>query len=119
MYSNLSKKEKQKKLVQARKIAINWSVQQKTITTLRNSSSKKIQSSETKKSQHKTIRDSTLFETDNSYFISIYIPEQETDTSQAIEKTLQDLQSQKEAIDTTIAVLQHRLNFLLNSRRAK
>ena len=119
MYSHLSKKEKQKKLAQARKRAINWSVQQKTITTLRKSNSKKLQSSETNKGQHKTIGDSTLFQTDNSYFTPIYIPEQETDTIQAIENTLQDLQSQKEAIDTTIAVLQHRLNFLLSSRQSK
>ena len=94
-------------------------MQQQNITTLRKSTSKKLQSSTTKTSQHTTKGDSTLFQTDNSYFTPIYIPEQETDTIQAIEKTLQDLQSQKEAIDTMIAVLQHCLNFLLSSRKSK
>ena len=73
----------------------------------------------TKPSQQTTIGDPTLFQTKNSNFTPIYIPEQNTDTIQAIQKTLQDLQSQKEAIDTTIAVLQHRLNFLLNSKTPK
>ena len=94
-------------------------MQQQNITTLRKSTFKRLQSSLTKTSQQTTKRDSTLFQTENSYFTPIYIPEQEIDTIQAIQKTLQDLQSQKEAIDTTISVLQHRLNFLLNSKTSK
>ena len=66
-----------------------------------------------------TQRDSTVFQTGYSYFTPIYIPEQNTETIQAIQKTLQDLQSQKEAIDTTIAVLEHFLNCLLGSKTPK
>ena len=63
--------------------------------------------------------DSTLSQTGHSYFTPICIPEQNTETTQAIQKTLQDLQLQKEAIDTTIAVLEDRLKFLLNSKTPK
>ena len=79
MYSNLSKKEKKTRLAQVCKRAILWSVQQQTISHQRKSTSKNIQSSETRASQQITQRDSTLFQTGHSYFTPIYIPEQNTD----------------------------------------
>ena len=115
MYSHLSKKEKKKRLAQARKRAILWSVQQQNISNQRKTTSNKIRSTTTNQSQQKT-GDSILSKTGYSYFTPIYIPEENTETTQAIKTTLQDLLKQKEALDTTIAVLQDRLNFLLNSK---
>ena len=57
-----------------------------------------------------TKRDSTPFPTEYSYYTPISIPKQNTETIEAIQRTLQDLQSQKEVIDITIGLLQHRLN---------
>ena len=39
-------------------------------------------------------------------------------TIQAIQQTLVDLQDQREAIDITIDVLQHRLQFLLENTKS-
>ena len=84
MYSHLSKKEKKKRLAQARKRAILWSVQQQNILHQRKTNSKVIKSSTTNPSQQKTTGYSTLFQTGHSYFTPINIPEKNTETTQAI-----------------------------------
>ena len=120
MYSHLSKKEKKKRLAQARKRAILWSLEQQNTLHQRKTNSKVIKSSTTNTaSQQKTTGDSTLFQTGHSYFTPVDIPEENTETIQAIKRTLQDLLIQKEAIDTTIAVLEDRLKFLLNTKTPK
>ena len=53
--------------------------------------------------------------TDLSFKTPIHLSNKRTETAQAIQETLTDLYSQREAIDTTIQVLQHRLEFLLNN----
>ena len=122
MYSHLSNKEKKKKLAQARKRAINWSAQQQTLSKLRNTTSNKsykpAQSSSTNKP--KTNRETSLKKPPESSDLSFHTPiplsEENTNTIQAIQQTLLDLQNQKEAIDITIEVLQRRLHFLLSTK---
>ena len=53
--------------------------------------------------------------TSNLYHTPISLTENNTNTIKAIQDTLQDLQEQRQAIDITIDVLQHRLNFLLST----
>ena len=85
MYSHLSKKEKKKRLAQARKRAILWSLEQQNTLHQRKTNSKVIKSSTTNTaSQQKTTGDSNLFQTGHSYFTPINIPEKNTETTQAI-----------------------------------
>ena len=108
MYSNLSKKEKQKKLAQARKRAVQWSAQQQVRTTLRKTASLKKSSTPTTQSiptSHQPM--------DLSFNTPIQLEDNRTSTTQAIRETLKDLQDQREAIDITIKVLTQRLKFLL------
>ena len=120
MYSHLSKKEKKKKLALARKRAITWSAQQQTLNKLRNTTShitKLAQSTTTTKPQSKQGTFLQPPETsENSFYTPIFLSDDKTRTIQAIQQTLLDLQEQKEAIDTTIKVLQSRLHFLQNSK---
>ena len=120
MYSHLSTREKKKKLAQARKRAIIWSAQQQTIANLRNTIS-----NQTKKAQSTTTNQTPIFTREHSlkpphtpepsFYTPISLSDNNVKTIQAIEQTLQDLHIQKEAIDTTIDILQRRLRFLLNS----
>ena len=103
------KKEKRKRLALARKRAINWSTQQQTIAALKKSLSEKpkqLTSTVTNKTNRNTAPSSN-----KTFFTPLSLPEDTTNTIQAIQQTLLDLQGQHEAIDITIDVLQHRLHF--------
>ena len=116
MYSHLTKKEKKRKLAQARRRAQQWSIKQQTIVTLKKSSSTN-QSTPTPTSSNTKQRDSNLKTpevSNNPSSTKIH-----SDTIQAIQQTLSDLEEQKKAIDITIGVLQRRLNFLLNQKTPK
>ena len=120
MYSHLSKREKKKKLAQARKRAIIWSAQQQTLANLRNTTS-----NQSNKAQSTTTHQTSVINREHSlkpphtpetsFYTPISLSDNNVKTIQAIEQTLQDLHSQKEAINTTIDVLERRLRFLLNS----
>ena len=111
MYSNLTKKEKQRKLAQARKGAVQWSAQQLTRTNLRKTTSSKRLSTPTTLNQPTEVVDQLM---DLSINTPIPLSENQTNTIQAIKSTLKDLQDQREAIETTIQVLSTRLQYLLN-----
>ena len=114
MYSHLSKKEKRKKLAQARKRAINWSAQQQTVAALKKSVSDKPKQL-TSTANYKTKQD-TVPQSNTTFYTPLSLPEDSVDTTQAIQKTLLDLHQQREAIDITIDVSQKRLQFLLTSK---
>ena len=111
MYSHLTKREKQKKLAQARKRAILWSAQQQTLSALRKSSSpaqpKSSTTGNSMEIQYENISDQTP-----TYSTPIPLKEERTKTVKAIRQTLKDLQDQQQAINVTIDVLKQRLNFL-------
>ena len=111
MYSNLTKKEKQKRLAQARKRAVQWSAQQLTRTNLRKTTSLKRSSTPTNLDQPTEVDDQSM---DLSINTPIPLAENRISTIQAIKSTLKDLQDQKEAIETTIQVLSNRLQYLSN-----
>ena len=113
MYSHLSKKEKRRRLAQARKRALLWSVQEQTKAAFKKTSSNKPAKS-TSTVLPRTYKE-TLPSSQNNYYTPISLAEDNTNTIKAIQDTLQDLQEQRQAIDITIDVLQHRLNFLLLS----
>ena len=114
MYSHLTKKEKKKRLALARKRALHWSIQQQTIATLKSTS--KPQSTTTPLNRVSTQRDPYLDSPKTTFHTPLELPAHSTETIQAIQQTLLDLQEQREAIDTTISVLQHRLDFLLKTK---
>ena len=95
MYSHLSKKEKKKKLTQARERAINWSAQQQTLSKLRNTTSnltKPAQSTTTTKKQTKRYTSFKPPETpDISFYTPISLSDEMTSNIQAIQQTLLDL----------------------------
>ena len=113
MYSHLTKKEKRKRLELARKRALHWLIQQQTIAILKSTS--KLQSTTTSTNRVPTQRDSYL-NSQTTFHTPLELPAHSTETIQAIQQTLLDLQEQREAIDTTISVLQHRLDFLLKTK---
>ena len=115
MYSHLSKKEKRKRLALARKRAITWSAQQQTIAALKKSLSEKPKQL-TSTVTTKTNRD-TAPSSNKTFFTPLSLPDNTTNTIQAIQQTLVDLQGQHEAIDITIDVLQHCLQFLLENTK--
>ena len=118
MYSELSKKEKEKKLAQARKRAVQWSAQQQTRAALRKTSSLKRSSTPTNLPLN--IDTSTSdHSVDLSFNTPIPLSDNRTNTIQAIQDTLKDLKAQREAIDTTIQVLNQRLQFLLNEPKSR
>ena len=97
MYSHLSKREKKKKLAKARKRAILWSVQQQTISTLRNTTSNqnKIAQSTTTNQYQTTDREPSLkppHTPEPSFYTPISLPDNNAKTIQAIQQTLLDLQ---------------------------
>ena len=118
MYSHLSKREKKKKLAQAHIRAVLWSVQQQTISNLRNTTSiKPNQAQSTTSNPFKPNREPSLKIPDTpatSFYTPIPLSDNKTNTIKAIQQMLLDLQGQKEAIKITINILQCRLNFLLN-----
>lgn len=113
MYRNLSKKEKQSKLAQARKRAILWSSQEQR--------RKNLQATEPV-AQLSTTTTTPIFypaasELSNDDLVSKPIPlKQNTPatTIAALQASISDLQEQREQLDITIRVLQHRLNYLLS-----
>ena len=119
MYSHLTKREKQKKLAQARKRAILWSAQEQTRSAIRKSSSKAQPKSTKIGSSFMDISsdNSTL----NTQFFSTPIPlkEDQIKTIEAIKATLKDLHEQQRSINITIDVLTQRMNFLTNSKTPK
>ena len=116
MYSHLSKKEKRKRLALARKRAITWSAQQQTIAALKKSLSEKPQQL-TWTVSNKTNWD-TAPSSNKTFFTPLSLPEDTTNTIQAIQQTLLDLQSQREAIEIIIEVLQHHLHYLRETTKS-
>ena len=116
MYAHLTKKEKRKKLAQARKRAITWSAQQQTVAALKKSVSDKPKQS-TSTDQHKILQDSAP-STNKPFYTPLSLPDNTTETAQAIQQTLLDLHHQRGAIDITIDVLQRRLQSLLSQKQA-
>ena len=120
MYSHLSKREKKKKLALARKRAITWSAQQQTLNKLRNTTSNINKPAQSTTTTRNVTKGGTFLQNpdtpDNSFYTPIFLSDDNTSTIQAIQQTLLDLQKQQEAIETTIKVLQNRLEFLQNSK---
>ena len=98
----------------ARKRALHWSIQQQTIATLK--STLKQQSTTTPITRTQTQRDPYLNSPQTTFHTPLELPVHSTETIQAIQQTLLDLQEQKETIGITISVLQHRLDFLLKTK---
>ena len=121
MYSNLTKKEKKKKLAQARKRAILWSAQEQTRIAVKKSTSLyKPKSAETGSKLRDTQGDSYIHPSDTlSFETPIPLEDERVKTIQALRQTLKDLQDQKQAIDITIDVLNRRLDFLLKSTKSE
>ena len=116
MYSHLSKKEKRKRLAQARKRALLWSIQQQTVANLRKSSSYQQQSTLTHSVQTSK-RDNINLKTPETHIhTDLSLPQNKTKTIQSIQNTLADLHKQRDEIDITINVLQHRLKSLQVSK---
>ena len=64
--------------------------------------------------------DTHIHPSDNfSFETSIPLQDERVKTIQALEQTLKDLQDQKQAINITIDVLNHRLEFLLKYKSPK
>ena len=105
MYSHLSKREKQKKLALARKRAIVWSTNDQLKRAL-----KKTTSSATLTTSpivpNFTYRDPTQIETISNT----------SQTIQALEQSIADLEIQRQHLDITLSVLRHRLNSLLQEK---
>ena len=105
MYSHLSKREKQKKLALARKRAIVWSTNEqlklalKTTTSLATLTTSPIV-------PNFTYRDPTQIETISNT----------SQTIQALEQSIADLEIQRQHLDITLAVLRHRLDSLLQEK---
>ena len=121
MYSNLTKREKKKKLAQARKRAILWSAQKQTQLSIKKSiSALKPKSTETATKLRDIHGDTYIHPSDTLQF-ETHIPLQDKriKTIQALEQTLKDIQDQKQAINITIDVLSRRLDFLLKSKTPK
>ena len=118
MCSHLTKREKQKKLVQARKRAVIWSTQQQTCIALRKSSSStQSKSTVTGINPRNSQKDNFLHPLDTLSFVTpIILKEDQTKTTNATQQTLKDLQDQQQAINITNDVLSQRLNFLLNTK---
>ena len=99
MYAHLTKREKKKKLALARKRDLLWSTTELTKKALRKtSSSKELTPPPTETPLLPTFHESSVD------------PES---TIQALEQTLSDLTEQRHNLDSTIAVLQLRLESLL------
>ena len=111
----IRKREKDWHLPEKR--ALHWSIQQQTIATLKSTS--KQQSTTTPITRTQTQRDPYLNSPQTIFHTPQELPAHSTETIQAIQQTLLDLQEQKEAIDIPISVLQHRLDFLLKTKRAR
>ena len=121
MYSNLTKKEKKKKLAQARKRAILWSAQEQTRLSIKKSTSDlKTKSTETSTKLRDSQGDTYIHPSNTLQFETpIPLQDERIKTIQAPEQTLKDLQDQKHAIDIIIDVLSSRLDFLLKSKFPK
>ena len=116
MYSHLSKKEKRKRLAQARKRALLWSIQQQTVANLKKSSSHQQQSTSTHSIQTSK-RDNTILKSPEPHFhTDLSTSQNKSETIHSIQNTLADLYKQKDEIDITIKVLEHRLNSLQVSK---
>ena len=125
MYANLSKKEKQKKLAQARKRAVIWSMQEQRRHNLRTTQSQgRLSTSTTNPSPSQEVE--TFFPAQTE---DIHIQPEPTNipsplhhaniadpTVAALTATIQDLTEQRKQLDTTIQVLTRRLQDLLNQK---
>ena len=114
MYFQLSKREKQKKLTQARKRVILWPAQQQTHNALRKSSSlTKLKSTTTSSSPRKIDQDIHLPPFVNlSFTTSIPLNKDQIKTIQSIQQTFRDLQDQRQVVNISIDVSTRRLEFL-------
>ena len=121
IYSNLTKREKQKKLAQARKRKILWSAQEQTRLAIKTSTSfMKSKSTATEVKLRDSQGDTHIHPSDTLFFETpIPLQDERVKIIQALEQTLKDLQDQKQAIDITIDVLNHHLEFLLKSKSPK
>ena len=97
MYSNLSQKEKKKKLAQAKKRAILWSAQEQTRLALRKASSSSKPKSTENETNLKDIKGDSYIYPTNSLSFETLIPLQDEriKTIEALKQTLKDLQDQK------------------------
>ena len=118
MYSHLSKKEKLKQLAQARKRVLLWSVPEQTKASLKKSASQRPSKSTPTVSQ-RTKRETFPSSTTNRFYTPVSLSDNNINTIQALQQTLQDLEEQREAINITIDVLQHQLQFLLTNSDSK
>ena len=118
MYSNLTKKEKKKKLAQARKRAILWSAQEQTRLAIKKTTSLlKTKSTDSENKLRDNQGDTYIHPVDTlSFETPIPLQDERIKTIQALQQTLKDLQDQKQAINITIDVLSRRLDFLLKAK---
>ena len=115
MYNHLSKKEKQKKLAQARKRAVLWSIQEQRCKTLK--TTKSLERLSTSTTLHSPTQEVEIF------YPALTEPQttaralQASDsTVAALTATISDLQEQRRQLDITIQVLTRRLNDILSSK---
>ncbi len=113
MYSKLSKKEKQSKLAQARKRAILWSSQEQRRKNLQASAPVAQLSTLTAPIFYPAA--SELTSDDILTKPSPVKPNTPATTIAALQASLSDLLEQREQLDITIRVLQHRLEYLLST----
>ena len=97
MYSNLTKREKQKKLAQARKRKILWSAQEQTQLAIKKSTSfVKPKSSDTEINLRDKQGDTYMHPVDTiSFETPIPLHDKRIKTIQALKQTLKDRQDQK------------------------
>ena len=114
-------KRKAKEVGSSQKRAILWSAQEQTHLAVKKSTSFiKSKSTVTEVKLRDSQGDTHIHPSDNfSFETSIPLQDERVKTIQALEQTLKDLQDQKQAINITIDVLNHRLEFLLKYKSPK
>ena len=116
MYKHLSKKEKQKKLAQARKLAVVWSAREQWRKTLKTTESLE-KSSTLKTSSIPTQETDTFYPAIFELYLNYNPPLSEpTDiTVAALQTTINDLLVQRHQLDISIQVLKGRLEHIISS----
>ena len=116
MYKHLNKKEKQKKLAQARKLAVVWSAKEQRRKTLKTTESLE-KSSTLKTSPIPTQETDTFYPALSELNLNQNPPVAEpTDvTIAALQTTINDLLIQRHELDISIQVLKRRLEHISSS----
>ena len=117
MYKHLSKKEKQKKLAQAKRRAVLWSIQEQRRRTLKTTESLE-QLSTLTTALAPTKEEDIFFPAQSKSF---QVPTTETDkntapTVAALTAIIQDLSEQRRKLDITIQTLNKRLQDILSQK---